>query len=460
LLTAVIEAREQRDVATCDIPNAFIQTEVAQQDKEGNRIIMKIRGILVEILCELDPTYQNYVVVENGHKVLYVHVQRAIYGLMEAAILFYQKLSGDLIKYGFQVNPYDPCVANKMVKQQQLTVSWHVDDLKISHGDSRVVDGFIEWVKDTYGKIGEVKVTRGKVHDYLGMRLDYSTPGNVVIDMVPYVESMVSFFPMELEKPKVSSPWTSNLFVVNEKSKPLTKEKAELFHTMVAKGLFLCKRGRPDIAPAIAYLSTRVQCPNEDDWEKLVRLLRFLRQTYKDRLTLQADDKNSAKWFVDAAFGVHPDFKSHTGGTMTMGKGSILSYSRKQKLNTRSSTEAELVAADDIVGSIVWTKLFLEAQGYPLQENVLYQDNRSAILLEKNGMKSAGQRSRHLNIRLFFVTDQVKKGNLSVEFCPTDLMVGDYMTKALHGKKFNGFRQTIMNLPFAGQLFMAAFVMP
>ena len=125
-------------------------------------------------------------------------------------------------------------------------------------------------------------------------------------------------------------------------------------------------------------------------------------------------------------------------------------------MNTRSSTEAEVVAADEVVGSMLWTKLFLEAQGYPVKENILYQDNRSAMLLEGNGRRSAGRRSRHLNIRLFFVTDQKEKGNLTIEYCPTDLMKGDYMTKPLHGSKFTQQRADIMNLPVAAQLFMAA----
>jgi hypothetical protein len=107
---------------------------------------------------------------------------------------------------------------------------------------------------------------------------------------------------------------------------------------------------------------------------------------------------------------------------MSMGHGAVISISRKQGLNTRSSTEAELVAADEVAGAMLWTKLFLQAQGYPITRNILYQDNRSAILLEKNGQKSASKRSRHLNIRMFFVTDQVQKGNLSIKYCPTDAM--------------------------------------
>jgi hypothetical protein len=459
LLTAVVEAEEKREVATMDIPNAFVQTPVPKKDKDGNRTIMKIRGPLVRILCELDKTYVEYIVSEKGNEVLYVHVHRAIYGMMISSLLFYKKLSGDLIKYGFEINPYDPCVANKMVNNHQLTVSWHIDDLKVSHMDTKTVDDFVLWANDTYGQLKPCTTTRGKIHEYLGMKLDYSVEGQVAIDMVDYVKSMVTFFPKELEKPKVATPWTDNLFMVNAKQPLLSTKDAELFHTMVAKALFLCKRGRPDIAPAVAFLTTRVQKPTNEDWEKLIRMLRFLRQTCEDRLTLQADGSKTVKWMVDASYGVHPDFKSHTGATMTMGKGAITSISRKQKMNTRSSTEAELVAAADVVGSIVWTKLFLEAQGYPIAENILYQDNRSAILLETNGRQSAGKRSRHLNIRLFFVADQQEKGNLSIEFCPTDMMTGDYMTKPVHGQKFKDFRNDVMNLPnlpFAVHMMIAA----
>ena len=140
---------------------------------------------------------------------------------------------------------------------------------------------------------------------------------------------------------------------------------------------------------------------------------------------MSANNLNVVKWYVDASFAAHPDFKSHTRGVMTYGRGALIMISRKQRLNTRSSTMAELVAADDVATMILWTKLFLEEQGYKVDSNILYQDNKSTILLEKNGKQSSSQRTRAMNIRYFFITDQSKRENVEIEYCPTRIMVAN-----------------------------------
>jgi hypothetical protein len=159
------------------------------------------------------------------------------------------------------------------------------------------------------------------------------------------------------------------------------------------------------------------------------------------------DDGNVIKWWIDASFAVHPDMRSHTGGTMSLGKGSVYSLSRKQRLNTKSSTEAELVGVDDGMPLVIWTRNFLKAQGFEVNDNVVFQDNQSAILLEKNGKASSGRRTRHLDIRYFFVTDRVKNGDLRIEYCPTGDMVADFFTKPLQGSLFRKLRKIILNLP-------------
>ena len=126
------------------------------------------------------------------------------------------------------------------------------------------------------------------------------------------------------------------------------------------------------------------------------------------------------------------------------GKGTPIQQSSKQKLNTSSSTTAELIGVDDMLPKMIWVPLFLRDQGYKVENNVLLQDNKSAILLEQNGRRSAGERTRALNIRYFMITDHINKGELSVKYCPTDIMLGDYFTKPLQGTKFEEFRRQIM----------------
>ena len=142
--------------------------------------------------------------------------------------------------------------------------------------------------------------------------------------------------------------------------------------------------------------------------------------------------------------------KSHTGGTFSLGKGSVYSLSQKQRLNTKSSTEAELVGVDDGMPLVVWTRNFITAQGYKVKDNVVYQDNQSAMLLEKNGRASSGRRTRHIDIRYFFVTDRVKHGEMRIEYCPTGDMVADFFTKPLQGSLFRKLRAIILNIPGRG----------
>ena len=122
------------------------------------------------------------------------------------------------------------------------------------------------------------------------------------------------------------------------------------------------------------------------------------------------------------------DMKGHTG-TMSLGKGSIYSVATGQKLVAWSSTESELIGVHDVMPQIMWTSFFLQAQGLKIAENILYQDNMSSILLEKNGDQSSTRWTRHIDTRCFFVKDCVESGEIHIEHCPT-LDVGRIFHKA------------------------------
>jgi hypothetical protein len=161
-------------------------------------------------------------------------------------------------------------------------------------------------------------------------------------------------------------------------------------------------------------------------------------------LVLGADGSGILKWWIDSSFAVHPNMRGHTGGGLSLSRGFPLAASSKHKLNTRSSTEAEVVGVDDLMPAVLWTRMFLKAQGYDVRETIVYQDNLSAILLEKNGKASSSKRTKHINVRYYFVTDRIKKGDLSVEWCPTEDMTGDFLTKPNQGSTFTRFRDQLM----------------
>ena len=459
LLTAIIDAKENRDVAIVDIPNAFIQTVV---ERDADRVILRLRGTIVEMMLQVAPeVYAEFVTVDKrGNKTLLVECANAIYGTMVAGLLYYRKFAASLTGDEFVMNPYDPCVWNKVIDGKQCTICFHVDDCKISHVSDAIVSDVIEWLRRDYQLLftdgsGKMKVTRGKIHTYLGMTLDFRVKGIVNVTMTGYVDEIIEAFDAAcrdlnhgyaavVRRKKYRSAAPEDLFKIDEAAAKLNQAEAKAFHNITAKSLYVTKRARPDVLLAVAFLTTRVRGPDVDDWKKLRHMIEYLRGTRDLPLILGANSTGVLSWYVDASFAVHNDMKGHTGGALTLGRGCPVLACTKQKLNTRSSTESELVGVDDLMPMILWVRLFMKAQGFKVKDNIVYQDNQSAILLERNGRASSSKRTRHIEIRYYFATDRIAKKDLSVEWCSTTKMLADFMTKPLQGKGFTKLRDIIM----------------
>jgi hypothetical protein len=152
VLSCIIDAEEERDVSEVDILNAFVQTRV---ESEKDMAFIKIRGILVDILVEIAPdVYKSYVSKEKkGSKQLMVQCQNALYDTMVTSLLYYRSFVKSLTGVDFVINPYDPCVANKMIEGDHMTICFHVDDCKLSHHKTRVMDSMIEYLRQKYESI-------------------------------------------------------------------------------------------------------------------------------------------------------------------------------------------------------------------------------------------------------------------------------------------------------------------
>jgi hypothetical protein len=235
--------------------------------------------------------------------------------------------------------------------------------------DDTVVTDIIEKIE---AKFGKMTVTRRKRHVFLGMYITFNEDdGTVTILMKEYLKEAIADSGMDASK-VAPTPAKKDLFSVDNRSEQLDKRQGKSFHSIVAKLLYVSKRARTDAQLAIAFLCTRVSCSTEQDWKKLIQLLQYFNGTLDMPLILGADSFAESKFLVNAAYAVRDDMKSYTGGATSLGRGAIMCKSTKQKLNTKSSTEAEVVGLSDYVPNTSWAKMFLAEQGYELTENVFY----------------------------------------------------------------------------------------
>lgn len=290
--SCVIDAKERRVVVTCDIPGAFMQ---ADMDEVAH---MRLAGPLATLLMRVNSNKcSKHIMMEGGKPEIYVRLSKALCGTLQAALIFWKDLTGKLQEWGFEMNPYDQCVANKMINGKQCTMLWYVDDLKISHIEGGVVEEIINLLNKRYRKEAPLTAMRGKVRKCLGMTIDYSEDVKVAIRMDDYVAGILeeASSDMDGEAPIPAAEYLHD--VRQEGAELLSTDDHQHLHTMTAKLLFLSWRARPDIQEAVAFLTTMVKSADKDkdNYKKLGRAIRYLRSTPTLALTLEADNTHIIK---------------------------------------------------------------------------------------------------------------------------------------------------------------------
>ena len=254
-----------------------------------------------------------------------------------------------------------------------------------------------------------------------------------------YVKDIVSKY--KITK-KCSTPATNNLLKCNPHSSKLSKAKQEDLHSLVMTLYYLAKRIRGDILTAVSFCASRVQSPTTEDEQKLDRILSYLLKTQYQHLVLRIGEKLEIRAFVNASFGLYEDGKSVTGTVIMLGNATIYVKSGKQKIVTKSSIEAELVAILDALSQILWTREFLLSQSLPVGPATIFQDNKSTIVQATKG-RSTSERSRHIKIRYLFVQHYIASNEIRLEYLPTGEMMADILTKPLHGLLFAKFSRQL-----------------
>ena len=435
---SAIAAKEKRLCEVGDIPGAYLNANLEAV------VHMALDRIMSDELCKLDPSYAQYR-DERGR--IAVQLLKALYGCVESAKLWYDDLSATLCsrKLGYYVNPEDPCVFNRGEGEGQCTILLHVDDLMVSCRDQGPIDALWKALEERYES--KLVIRKGPVLSYLGMSLDFSVAGEVAVTQRGFTDEMLGECGIDLTK-SAATPASDNLFVTREDADKITEAEEVWFHRLTAQMLYLAKRTRPEALTAVAFLVTRVTKCDRDDVNKLKRLLVYVNGTKERGIVLRPGSLGlQIRIFVDAAYGVHSDGRSATGSVISLGDaGPIHVKSCKQKIVTKSSTEAELVATSDSCNTPFQVRRFMIAQGHDCGPVVLYQDNLSCMHLLAKG-KASSEKSRHIAIRYFWIKERVDEKEIRIEHLPTELMPANILTKPLQGEQFRKERFMLTNWP-------------
>ena len=191
----------------------------------------------------------------------------------------------------------------------QCSIVWHIDDLKTSHHVESVVNDIIRKLNAEFGQCDNLSESKFRIHDYLGMKLDYTVPRTLKVSMINYIDTILDDCLDGMDRTAVT-PAASHLFKVNDMNPEyLSVKDAEAFCHSTMQLAYLAHHAHLDIRTAITFLQTRVQCPDQDDLKKLLQVIKYLQWTRSLELTLSIDPAMKLTWWVDASYAVHSNMK-------------------------------------------------------------------------------------------------------------------------------------------------------
>ena len=429
MLVVGLVAQRKMTVETADVASAFIRNQL------DDETYIRLSPAMTSKWIKYKPEDVQYVSTKGD---LVLKLSKSLYGCVQSPLLWYRNVDGFLKKEGFKRSSKDHCVYTKYDDGELTIVVTYVDDFMIASDSPSRCKYYGDLVESQYT---EVTRHRGSSLDYIGMNMDINHDiGRVELSMIGFVEEVLALMPRTRS---ATSPAGEGLFHISG-GPLLSPQKSKLFYSVVYMLLYLAKRARPDILLPVQFLTCRVTKSTEEDFIKLQRVTNYMHCSRDLKLRFNFGECVDLICYVDASHAVHDDYKSHTGVVLSInGRSMVHTRSTKQSTNGMSSTESELIAVSDALPQIIFVKEFLEEILNCNVPSVLMQDNTSTMKLIEAG-KPLSERTRHINIRFFYIHQYVMDGILKIEYCPTKSMRADGFTKPLQGKDFIEFRDYIL----------------
>jgi hypothetical protein len=441
-----IASKERAMVEVFDIPCAYLN---ASLDKDKQQL-MRFPKNIADLLVKIDPEARQYRCADGT---ILVQVLRALYGFPESAKLWYDYLSRALVNGGYEVSPTEPCLFRKFEAHPQTTkrewsiVSIYVDDCLHTYNSERLRRTLYSKLRDA--KIPEPKIQQLKADgdiSYLGMNIKMNGPGKFYLSQPGYIKEILNEFD-DIKRVR-PTPCSEDLF--KRPRSELEGEEVDMttYLSKLMKLMFLGTRTRPDILLSLSVLSSRARSPNIHDMNRLDHVIGYLRGTPKLGIVIDVKDVMLHTYF-DASWACHSDLKGHSGMVICMGHNGfpIMCRSKKQKVVSRSSTEAELIAMFDGMDLLLYCRRLMDFLGCipPVCEPMkIYQDNTSAMTLSYLGRTTSGSNSKFMDLKFFWIKDYLDTKIFKLEYLPTDAMIADFFASPRAGSPYRIMRELIM----------------
>jgi hypothetical protein len=408
------------DIQAMDIGGAYLNAKLSKPEfiwleGAGARILEQIKG------------YKT-----TDGKIL-LKLKRALYGLKQSGMLWKQLLQKTMEQYGLKTSQHD----SGIMYSKDLIIAIHVDDI-LMVGDKNKITSLIDYTRNKFKKL---TLQNGQEISYLGILIE-KYEHYITLSQPGFANEIIQEVNEHIETSDV--PCNPDLFEEDENSPRLHHKKADLYRSQLMKAMYLT-RSRPDLKLTIGYLCTIVNNPTEQAWQKLKKLQGYIKATMDLKMYIKP---STLQLFVsvDASYAPHKDGKSQSGIMISMGNENspVHASSTKQKLVTKSSTEAELIALNQGGEETEWARNMLNELGYEQSTTEIQQDNKSCIQIANRGPGRIGK-TKHIKVRYFWIHEKILDKSLQLSYIPSNELVADGFTKPLTKAPFIKWRKRILN---------------
>jgi len=420
-----IASQRRMKIMCCDVKSAFLKAELMGLEAYV-RISKKLAHVLDEVVI--------YEKEADGSIIL--KLKRPLYGLRESPKLWHIEACRGLTEMGLTQCAEDACVFYMWKGQRLLMLAGHVDDFLIIADDPSDASGLIDLIHERWG----ISARYADTFDFLGVNISMQMDGRIELHQHGLIDRILQLIGVTTSSP---APSARNLFD-DEESEPVAEDKKKMFVSVVMMILFVAKRTWPSLLKEVAVLASKASAPTLKDFNDLLKLCSYLNGVKHFKMVIKVEQLKVCI-YADASFATHPDGKSHTGILVFMDCHGCCLYaaSRRQKVVTLSSTEAELVAGHDGLMHGLAVMRLLNDIGL-MADLVLYEDNLSTIKLMTDGPKNF--RSKHINVRYFFIKQAIGRNEVVVHHIATSYQLADILTKPLDPVTVTRLTNSIMNL--------------